>query len=357
METERIDGIEYVVGTAEWAAAKRAQQQRLDAAFLEAHHATREHYQRRLTDQLGDRFDANQVAFLARDLVFMRRVIEQTIYDRLRAAEFVPVSTEIPRGAQTYATRRMDERGEAKVSVDLAGDAPRADVALEEDQAKLVNVRASYAYSVQDLEFAAFAGIPLPRDKAVAAANMIARGLDRVGRYGDDEVGVTGFFNNPLIPKKTLTNGEWLTATVAELIADLQDIEQTAITQSRDNHMLETLLLPTAYEGRLATLRIDSNSDLTVKEWFLKNARMIKRIERWFALDEATGTQVTVTDPPLGILYERSPEILFWPIPIIAEEPVPPQLVGLEWIHQMRARCGGVDVRRPKGALYLENLD
>lgn len=357
METERIDGTDYVIGTPEHAAAKRAQQQRLDAAYLEAHHATLEGYSRRLTDAMVGRLDANQVAFIARDLVFVRRVIEQTIYDRLRAAEFVPVSTEIPRGAQTYETRIMDERGEAKVSHDLSGDAPRADVSLDSDQAKLVNIRGSYAYSVQDLEYAAFAGIPLTRDKAVACANMIARALDKVGRIGDREVGVTGFFNNPLIPKKTLTHGEWLTATADEIVQDLQELEQTAITQSRDNHMLETLVLPTAYEGRLRTLRMSGTTDVTVAEWFLKNARMIKRIERWFALDEATGVDVAVSDPPQGILYARSPDVLFWPIPIVAEEPVPPQLVGLEWVHQMRARCGGVDVRRPNGALFIENLD
>lgn len=356
MRTERIDGTEYIVGTPEHGHAVLERQRRLDAAYLHHHRATIGRNQAAL-DNSGLRLDSNQSAFLARDLVFVRREVERAVYDKLRAAEFVPVDTSIPRGAQTYATRMLDQRGEANISADLsANDAPRADISISEDVAKLVNVTGSYGYSLQELEYSAYSGIPLAREKALACAEMIARGLDKVGRIGDAKVGVTGFFNNPLVPKVTLTNGEWGTATAEEILADLFQIEQAMITQSRDQHAAEVLILPTTHEGRLRTLRANTQGDFTVAEWFLKNARMIKRIERWIALDDATGSDVAVSDPPQGIAVASSPEVLFWPIPVAYEE-LAPEVRGFSWIVNARARCGGVEVRRPNGMLYIENLD
>jgi hypothetical protein len=222
--------------------ARKRYQQRLDDQYIEAH---RQDYNGQLGyDSLYEmlqrhskplRADANATAFLARDLLFVRQQTEQTIYDRLRAAEFVPIDTSVPRGARTVATRLMDRTGAAKVTHDLAGDSPRADVSVTEDEAKFVNIRASYGYSIGDLEHAAFSGIPLTRDKSNAAADAIARGLDEIGRVGNAAAGLTGFFNDANVATVTLTNGEWLTATAAEILADLAQIETAMITQSRGN--------------------------------------------------------------------------------------------------------------------------
>jgi hypothetical protein len=190
----------------------------------------------------------------------------------------------------------------------------------------------------------------------MAAAEVIARGLDRVGRIGDATAGLTGFFNNAFVDIVTLTNGAWLAATADDIVEDLAQIEQTMIAQSRDSYAPDVLILPTSFEGRLATLQRSSGSDMSVKTWFLANARIIKSIERWVALDDAISPDVTVADPPAGILYAKRPDVLFWPIPIMYEEQ-PPEERGFEWTVHCRARCGGVDVRRPVSMLYVENLD
>ncbi len=309
----------------------------------------------------GVRLDANLTAFLARQLVHERGRIEAKIHERVRAAEFVPVETGHPRGAASYSTQLMEGEGEAKISTDLAGDDPRVDLSVEEDLRKYVNVRASYAYTVQDLEQAALAGTPLPQWKGDVCADVIARGLDLIGRRGDSRLGLTGFFNGPDVPVLTLTNGEWLAGgtTPDQIVADLNEIEQTLITNTLDTAEMfggHVLVLPTAYEGKLATTPRASGSDMSIKEWFLRNARIIRRIERYSALDTATGADVGVADPPEGICYPMSESVLFWPMPIAYEEQAP-QLQGWEWVTRARARCGGVDWRRPTHALYVENLD
>lgn len=306
------------------------------------------------------RKDANATAFLARQLVHQRGQIEFKIFEELRAAEFVPVESNHPRGAESYSTQLMTPQGKAKITHDLAGDSPRVDVDVDEDLRKYVNARASYAYTIQELEHAAFAGVPLPAWKGQACAEEIARKLDELGRIGASKLGLTGFFNNPLVTVHTLGNGEWNlfpTTTADQIIADLNELEDTLISQTRDTAKPPyTLVLPSAYEGILATSPRSSQSDVTIKEWFLRNSRLIKRIESYFALDGATGSDVAAADPPQAIVYKPDPMVLFWPIPILYEEQAP-QLRAWEWVVDARARAGGVDVRRPSHMLYVENLD
>lgn len=361
--TVRIDGVEYDVGSAEASYAQSLRKGRMDAALIKAR--TDDGTIARLTRRLDllDRFDANGTAFLARDLVFVRAEIERMVYERIRGAEFVPVDTSIPRGAQTVATRIMDRRGEARIGHSLAGDLPRADVSIEEDQIKLTNVVGSYGWDLGEMEAAAFAKVPLSRFKAEACAEMIARGLDKVCRIGDSTLGLTGFFNHASVPTITLTNGEWLTATVAEIIADLRQIEAAIITQSRDEYAVDEMILPTAYEGLLRTTPINGDVGApSIATWFFGgpgyagNSRMLRKLTRWIALDDATGTDVGVDDPPMGIVYRKDLSILRWPVPIMYEEE-PPQVRGFEWVVPARGRCSGVEVRRPLAMGYIENLD
>jgi hypothetical protein len=331
-------------------------------AYLEDHRGLYERNIRilRRMDGLPEKIrqDANLTGFLARELVYVRGEIERTIYERLLAPSFVPVETNHPRGAMSYAAPRIDQVGVAKITHDLAGDAPRADIVKEEDLRKYVNVRGSYGYTVQDLEWAAFSQVPLQRWKADACAAMIARGVDKIGKSGDAATGLTGFFNSAGVTLKTLTNGEWTsTGTADEIKADFASIEADVIAASKDTQPMNyRLVLPTTAEGRLATLAHSAGSDMTLKEWLQKTSRLGTVIERYNALDSAVSPDVVAADPPQGIFYPRDPQVLFWPIPILYEEQ-PPQVNGWEWIVQARARVGGVDVRRPFNMLYIENLD
>lgn len=360
---ERIDGTDFQVGSADHGRALAARSARHDAAYLERHHALYELNSRLLRDMPGlpDRIrtDANASAFIARDLVFVRAAIERRIYDTLMAARLVPVEGGHPRGAQSYGTRVWDQVGSAKVSHDLTGDAPRADVTMAEDLRKYVNVRSSYGYTVDDIERAAYSGTPLLREKAMACADAIARELDRVGRSGDAGVGVTGLLNNAGVTLHTLTNGEWTGAgTVAEILADFREIEQAVIAATRDTQPEGyVLLVPTTVDARLAEPVGGSTvTDLSIRNYLLQNARIVRSIVRWQKLDDAVTPDVAASDAPMGVLYPIDSSTLFWPFAIQYEE-MPPEVRNLEWIVQARARCGGVEFRQPKRCLYVQNFD
>lgn len=351
--TLRLDGVEYEIGSPAYDHVVdpiiRTHSQRLQA-----------------WESLNPkvRTDSNATAFLARELVHIRGEMERTVYEDLRAPEFVPVDTNFPRGAQSYAVTRGDTVGRAKVTHDLAGDSPRTDVKRTEDLAKFVNVRASHGYSVQDLDYAAMSGAPLPRWKAMATAEVIARGADAVCRHGTKvendaieatDADLTGFFNNANVGLVTPTNNDWLdgATTPAEILADLAQIEQAVIAGTKDTQSDGySLVLPSNFEGILRSTPRSIHSDVSIAEWFLKNARIIRSIERWVALDDATGAATGASGARQGIVYRRDPRNLYWPISVPYEE-LAPQASGWEWVVEARTRCGGVDVRRPYAMKYV----
>lgn len=369
--TERIDGTDYTVGTPDHRMARAARAARLDAQYVEAHHAIMERNLRQIreTSIIDERvrLDANYTVILARELLFVRAAVERILYDELRGGQYVPTESH-PRGMESYTTRKTDEHGEAKASHDLAGDSPRVDVSQDEDTPKAyANVRASYAYSIDELEKAATAGIPLPRWKAEACAMAIARKIDSILRVGDSALGMTGLFNNALIPVITMSFGEWLTATVAEIRADFAEFEQAIITNTRQNHPKNGygLLLPTAYDGKLITTPVGTAIEgPSIKNWLLQNSRLVKQIEGWVKLDDASGADTAVSDDPMGILYPlgaggsmvADPRAFFMPVAIPYEES-PAEVRGYEWITNARSRVGGVETRQPKFSAYIENFD
>lgn len=367
-QTIVIDGKEYARGSQEAARAQERIDSMRNLAFLEDHpELVRRNVEviRSSVALESIRSDANATSLLARDLVFVTAEVERKVYERTRAMEFVRPDTSYPRGAESYARRLMDIRGEAVVSHNLAGDSPRADVSTTEDLYPFRNVRASYAYSVDDLERAAFARVALPTWKREACIDVMARKIDSIGRSGtvSDTEGaakLTGLFNNANVPVLTLTNGEWNTETdPLKVIADLEEIETTLITQAKDtqpdNYML---ILPTAYEGKLVTMRASTNSDISVMEFFLRKSRLIRRIVRWGALDSTVSPAIKASDAPQGVCIpmDQSRAGIYWPMPISYEEGAP-QMKGWEWVVEARARLGGVEFSRPFLSLYVENLD
>jgi hypothetical protein len=95
---------------------------------------------------------------------------------------------------------------------------------------------------------------------------------------------------------------------------------------------------------------------MTMLQWLTKNGRSIKEVRRWMALDDATGSDVGVADPPMGVAYDPSPENVYAEIPVPYEE-LPPEVRNFGWVVPARAIYGGVVWKRPKSAVYIENLD
>lgn len=346
---QRIDGRRYLVGSREHDAAIKLAAKRNASALVRT--------------GIAENMDANAVGFLARDLVYVSSNVQQVLYDALIAQSLVPFVSEVPAGAQAWGYASEDEVGEALIGANLqADDHPLVDLSMDEHLFPLLNITAGYIYDVGELEQAAFARKPLSRRKAEICARVIARGINRVALVGKPSLGIYGLFNNPDVPEITLTNGEWLTATADEILADLAQIEAAATTNNRDNFSFDTLLLPTAYEARLRQLPVVAGSDITIWHYFFGGGgvsgtgRMLRNLDRLLALDEASGSDIAVDDAPMGIAYTRSASVVSMDVPIPYREE-PPQARNFKFVVPARARVTGVTFHQPTAALYIKNLD
>lgn len=365
--TERIDGVDHIVGTVAHAQAVEVRDARLDAAYVAAHPKMLEEACRFLRDwsSFRHRHDANLVAFFGQQLVFMRARVERVLREKLRIREFVPVETGYPRAAEVYGQQVDDEVGEAKVGRAIADDGGTADVESRVDFSPFVWVYSHYIWTAEELDAASYAGVPLLQRKAVAMANAIAMQLERIGRSGSSLNGLTGFLNNPNITVHTLTFGEHTSsATAAEMLADLLEIESTLVGVGGDHTPDEyALVVPNALDHKYRVTPVNTTGDLSVAEWFLSKSRRFKRIVPYTYLDDAVTPDIAASDAPMSMAVPVKPgttmpdlEHVVWPFSVEYEE-LEPVVEGYRFKRRGQARCAGVDVRHPKLFLYVQNND
>lgn len=298
----------------------------------------------------GIRLDDGETALLARQLEYVKTQTYDILYSKLKSREFIPISGEVDVGAETWTYRQWDWRGMAKIVANYADDLPLVDALVKEFPQRIVDIADAYQWSIKDLRRAAKSGVPIDTKKAQAARNAIERKMDDIAAFGDTASNIPGFLNNANVPVVNLTNGAWLsTATADEIMADLFELEQAIIDQSEEVHEADTLLLPTAHYGKIATTKFSTNSDFTILQWFLKNAQTIKTVGRWNKLATADGGS------PRALAYQRSPDVVELMIPLEFEQ-LPPEKRNLTYLVACLGRIGGVCWYRPLAAAYGDGI-
>ena len=299
------------------------------------------------------RLDAGETMLLQRQLEFVTPEIQRVLYDELKAQTFIPISRQVPPGAKTWIYRQYDEVGMAKLVANAADDAPLVDVLAREFAVKTSMIHAAYAYSVEDLMAAAMAGVPLTAEKAGACARAIARGLDSLACFGDTSQNLSGFLNDATVPTAHLTNGEWATATAAEILADLHEMWTAVRTNSRTRHQATQFILPTWALGRISVLNAGTGTDLTVLEYFLRNHKGVQ-VDEWIVLDDAE--MYGASDAPIAVAYQKDPSVVVWELPLEYAE-VPPEPRNLAMVSTAFAKHGGVCWKRPLAGAVFDNVD
>src|SRR5579859_3975719 len=104
----------------------------------------------------GLRLDAGETAVIARQLLYIKARTYDVKYPMFKARDFIPVSHEVPTGAETWAYWQWDMYGMAKIIANYAKDFPRADFVKKEFQKAIKSLGSSYGYTVQDMRRIAF---------------------------------------------------------------------------------------------------------------------------------------------------------------------------------------------------------
>lgn len=301
------------------------------------------------TLQKVSHFDAGEALALSRELL----ALEATAYDVKYAPrtwdKFVPADTSIDKGAETTSYAMYDRIGTAAVGGNYADDLPRVDVFLKEDVSKIVPLKASFGYNLQELRAAAMARRPLDAKKAQAARESIEDQIDRLAWLGDTQTGLTGLANNANVLASTVITGNWSTsATGDQILADLNKLvaefysvskqvwEANAIAMSPEDYMIVSQK-PRA-----------SGSDRSVLEAFRAANPGIEFVGASWRLSTAgAGSTKRV------IAYRKDPMCVELVLPVRFET-LPPQARGLEFLIPCHGRAGTVKVRYSHAVRYMD---
>lgn len=303
----------------------------------------------------GQRMDANETMFLARQLEEIRAKSYDIKYAPLDAVSFLPVDTSLSPGAEALTYRQYEMFGMAKIVADYANDFPTANVVAREFTSKIKSLGASYQYSVQEMRAASFAGVPLEQRKANAARRAIDQLHNTLARVGSAANGLLGFLNQSNTTSFSVPNGAagtatWVTKTPDEIVADMFDIAAGIVTSTKGVEIPDTILLPLAQHALVSTRRMGDGSDTTILEYFLKASPWVKQVLPWH---ELAGAGTGPTDRM--VCYRKDPDALTYVMPVPFEQ-FAPQEEGMVLKTHVHGRSGGVVVTYPLSISYGDGI-
>lgn len=299
--------------------------------------------------------DANETAFLARELEHIKSQTYDVLYAANMMRRVLPVSHDVPSGAQSWTYNVWDWRGKARVVSDYGKDFPRVDVFKAKVNAGIVSVGASYGWSVQEMREAAMAATSLDKRKALAARAAIENAIEELAALGTlDGVaieGMTGFLKSSDVTLFSLPTGGWGTASPENILKDLIAITDKIRTDTKDIFTCNALGVDPVSLTRLLTPYSGTamgDSIITVFKRIMPDVEVFS----WprLATADAAGTG------PRIVAYRRDPIVAGIEISQEYEE-MAPQVDQMDFSIACHARFAGVPLYHPKAVLYADNAD
>jgi hypothetical protein len=309
-----------------------------------------------INSKLDTRLDANETAFLERELTQIRAKTFDVQYGAIKGLSFVPLATDIAGSADTYSYKVYDTVGRARIGGGKDKVPPRVDVGAFEVTGKVYTIDDAYGWDILEMREAARLGIPLSEKKARAAKSAIDTSIDDMilkGKPQDDtstNIVTTGLANAASVTVHGSAFTNWLAATDDDVYIDeLNDFMNTQISGVAENESLagNTLLLPLNRYLLLKTKRLGVDANMTVLKYMLDNNPGLT-IQPWGRLQS-----VTAASKDRAIFYARNPMVLEGVVPLMFEQ-LPPQALGMEFTVNCFARCGGVKVYHPVAMRYRD---
>jgi hypothetical protein len=302
----------------------------------------------RMNQQYLDRAES---AFFERELESIKSRTFDIKYPQLMANRFVPVNTEANAGATEVTYRQFDRVGKAEIIARNAPRMPRVDVFGSEFPRPTRPVGASYGYDLLEIRAAAMAGRPLNARRAAVCRRAVEEKIDEVVSIGAPEYGIeTGFINDADIAIDAAA-GVWSAATADAIIADVSDMWQAMVTDTKGiENRPNTLILPDAQWALISTLPRSTQSDTTVREFLMRAFPSLTMIEPWYRLDTAGAGGVD-----RGILYNLGPDNLEHDL-VNPFEQLPVHQQGLNFEVNCFAVTAGMAFYYPRSARYIDGI-
>lgn len=293
------------------------------------------------------------LAFAIGQLTNLETKIYETKYGPIIFQEIVPVDMSDPEWVDRVDYISYDAVTVGKFIGANAADLPQSDLKAAKSSIEVFYGGNSFGYSLDELRKSQQLRIPLDVEKGKASYRGFQEHAQNVALFGDSDRGVTGLFNNANVQSDN-TSIDWFTATGEEKIAEMNSLLIKVWTNSKHSHLPDTFLLPDDEFATISGERMDSGTDTTVLEFFMKNNLYTQQTKR--PLDVRGLIQLQdagAAGAPRMMAYEKTPENLTMRMPM-AWRTVPPQPKGLGIDVPAEYKFGGVEFRYPGSAAYRD---
>ena len=304
-------------------------------------------------------FDAQAaLGFLLSQTSHIEREVNQITYPEIQYPGLIPVDTSAHPFAKSVTYFSGDKYGAAKWINGNADDVPLAGTEMTKFETEVHTAGIGYGYGWEEINHAQMLGMNLTADYAMAARRAYEEMVDRVALLGDTTKGFEGLFDYTGVPSVNPVTGDWdNTGTDGdEILRDVNTALQGVHTNTNTVAMADTLLLPYSKFNLIASKRIvDTNMTVLafLQQYNIYTANTGRPLTiRGMRLLDTAG----VSGTPRAIAYRRSPDVLKLHIPMPHRFLPVYQAGPLRFEVPGVFRMGGLDIRKPKEVVYMDDL-
>lgn len=317
-----------------------------------------------------ERTDAGEGQTFARELLKVRSGVFEERFPNLIMFSLMSRAEGVEPTDEEFTWQTVREYGTTKPGTSYGTDAPSANVAFhEEPPMRIRPLTQSYEFSFHEARVSARLGRQLPQRKANAARRILMTEVDRILAFGGSAATYGVALPGLLTPTLQVAPGDggvltytppagisgsalWANKTPDEIVADLRAMDSNVTVNSLGIEAVDTLLIPLAYHETVLDRRMGDGSNETIRSFFLKTAKHIKRIVAMHQLDAAPAGQWTGRRM-MSYCSER--ECVEYLLPVDFEQ-FAPQIDGFVTKTMAHSRTGGVVIYRPKTFIVADNF-
>jgi hypothetical protein len=306
--------------------------------------------------------DAQTLVATARQLEFvMSQAYEEPMPElKLAEGQVIDFDTSVPEGARSFVWYAYSGSAIAQFTAAWAeGSAPLAQVQGAAVTGQIKGMENGYAYTMDDLRSAAFAGVQLDPSLSKYARRGHAERLNKTALWGREDLALPGLVTHPNItifdaPLNGASSSRyWVNKSVDEILRDNRVLAQTANQVSYRTRKTSNIWIPQEEYDLISTLRLGAgDGGMTVLDFLRKVHPGIT----WDVLDELAASLSDgnlATDSALALVRNR--DLLNLVVPMAFRQH-PPQQVNLTIKVMCESKIGGVVMKEPPTVVRMDQI-
>ena len=313
--------------------------------------------------------NAQAVGYVTNNLQAIHSMMEEILYTEFRLGEFIPLVTDVPEGAVTYAYRVTDHAGLGTFIDNDGASAPSANTAT-----RLVPYPLHYAgiipeWTMEDLRRAMLGGVALDTETVMAGTRGAMDHIETVGLEGDSDRGLVGLTNLPTSGTGAVTQAD-ASNTFANLTSEnIRDLVTTAIGDvisdtaeifGRQIRSGMTVYLPVSQFNRITSDPIGDNNDKSIWQYVREHnpwteyTGQMPMLKAVIELSNALTTAVNSSNARM-VVAVNDRRVMEMALPIM------PRILttlnkGFSICAPMEYKISGLNVKRPTTIRYYDGV-